>query len=40
MRCNTTPVGLEDDDGIWPLHFCHVLLGRVDERDDVIWPSL
>jgi hypothetical protein len=31
------PVGLEEvDDGIWSIHFCHVLLGRVDERDDVI----
>lgn len=24
------------DDGIWSIHFCHVLLGRVDERDYVI----
>jgi putative transposase len=31
------PVGLEEiDDGIWSIHFCHVLLGRVDERDYVI----
>jgi len=31
------PVGLEKvDDGIWSIHFCHVLLGRVDERDYVI----
>jgi putative transposase len=31
------PVGLEEvDDGIWSLHFCHVLLGRVDERDYII----
>ena len=30
-------VGLEEvDDGIWSLHFCHVLLGRIDERDSVI----
>jgi len=27
------PVGLEEvDDGIWSIHFCHVLLGRVDVR--------
>ena len=32
-------VGLEEiDDGIWSIHFCHVLLGRVDERDHVIRP--
>ena len=31
------PVGLEETgDGIWSIHFCHVLLGRVDERDYVI----
>lgn len=31
------PVGLEAvDDGIWSIHFCHVLLGRVDERDYII----
>jgi putative transposase len=31
------PVGLEEvDDGIWSIHFCRVLLGRVDERDYVI----
>jgi putative transposase len=31
------PVGLEEiDDGIWSIYFCHVLLGRVDERDYVI----
>jgi len=31
------PVGLEEvDDGIWSIHFCHVLLGRVDERDHII----
>jgi transposase InsO family protein len=30
-------VGLEEvDDGIWSIHFCQVLLGRVDERDYVI----
>jgi transposase InsO family protein len=33
------PVGLEEvDDGIWSIHFCRVLLGRVDERDYVIRP--
>ena len=31
------PVGFEEiDDGIWSIHFCRVLLGRVDERDYVI----
>lgn len=31
------PVGLEEiDDGIWSIHFCQVLLGRVDERDYII----
>jgi transposase InsO family protein len=31
------PIGLEEvDDGIWSIHFCQVLLGRVDERDYVI----
>jgi putative transposase len=31
------PVGLEEvDDGIWSIHFCHALLGRVDERDYII----
>jgi transposase InsO family protein len=31
------PVGLEEvADGIWSLHFCHVLLGRIDERDYII----
>lgn len=31
------PVGLEEvDDGVWSIHFCQVLLGRVDERDYVI----
>jgi hypothetical protein len=34
-------VGLEAvDDGIWSIHFCRVLLGRVDERDYVIRPRL
>lgn len=33
------PVGLEEvDDGIWSIHFCHVLLGRIDERDYIIRP--
>src|SRR5439155_23692255 len=27
-------IGLEEvDDGIWSIHFCRVLLGRIDERD-------
>jgi hypothetical protein len=31
------PVSLEEvDDGIWSIHFCNVLLGRIDERDYVI----
>jgi transposase InsO family protein len=31
------PIGLEEvDDGIWSIHFCNVLLGRVDERDYII----
>src|SRR5216683_2827656 len=31
------PIGLEEvADGIWSIHFCHVLLGRVDERDYII----
>jgi len=31
------PVGLEEvADGIWSIHFCHVLLGCVDERDYII----
>ena len=30
-------IGLEEvDDGIWSIHFCNVLLGRVDERDYII----
>ncbi len=33
------PIGLEEvDDGIWSIHFCQVLLGRLDERDYVIRP--
>jgi putative transposase len=31
------PIGLEEvDDGIWSIHFCGVLLARIDERDYVI----
>jgi len=31
------PVGLEEvADDIWSIHICHVLLGRVDERDYII----
>jgi len=31
------PLGLEEvADGIWSIHFCRVLLGRVDERDYII----
>ena len=31
------PVGLEEvDDDVWSIHFCSVLLGRVDERDYII----
>jgi hypothetical protein len=30
-------VGLEEiDDDIWSPYFCHVLLTRIDERDDVL----
>jgi len=30
-------IGLEEvDDCIWSIHFCNVLLGRVDERDHMI----
>jgi hypothetical protein len=30
-------IGLEEvDDGVWSIHFCHVLLARVDERDFII----
>jgi transposase InsO family protein len=33
------PLGLEEvDDGLWSIHFCHVLLGRIDERDYIIRP--
>jgi transposase InsO family protein len=31
------PIGLEEvADGIWSIHFCAVLLGRIDERDYII----
>lgn len=41
MRSRPHPVGLEEvDDGIRSIHFCHVLLGRVDERDYIIRPWL
>jgi len=31
------PVGFEEvADGIWSIHFCAVLLGRIDERDYII----
>lgn len=31
------PIGLEEvADGIWSIHFCRVLLGRIDERDYII----
>ena len=34
-------VGLEEiDDGIWSLHFCHVLLGRIDERKALVKGQL
>jgi hypothetical protein len=30
-------IGLEEvADGIWSIHFCHVLIGRLDERDYII----
>ena len=33
------PVGLEEiADGVWSLHFCHLRLGHVDERDYRIHP--
>ena len=36
-RSKQHPVGLEEvADGIWSIHFCRVLLGRVDERDYII----
>jgi hypothetical protein len=35
------PVGLEEtDDGIWSIHFCHVLLGRIDRRTRLRHPGL
>jgi hypothetical protein len=31
------PIGLEEiEDGVWSIFFCHVLLGRLDERDYVL----
>lgn len=34
-------IGLEEvDDGIWSLYFCHVLLGRIDERRALIKGQL
>jgi len=31
------PIGLEEiEDGVWSIYFCHVLLGRLDERDYVL----
>src|SRR5262245_41920641 len=33
------PIGLEEiADGIWSIHFYHVRLGHVDERDYIIRP--
>jgi transposase InsO family protein len=33
------PIGLDEiADGVWSLHFCHVRLGHVDERDYIIRP--
>ena len=33
------PVGLEEiADGVWSIHFCHVRLGHVDERDRIVHP--
>ena len=33
------PVGLEEiADGVWSIHFCHVRLGHVDERDRIVRP--
>jgi transposase InsO family protein len=33
------PIGLEEiADGVWSIHFCHVRLGHVDERDHLIRP--
>ncbi len=35
----TSPQEREEvDDGIWSIHFCQVLLGRLDERDSIIRP--
>jgi transposase InsO family protein len=32
-------IGLEEvDDGVWSIHFCHVLLARLTERDFIIRP--
>jgi hypothetical protein len=34
-------VGLEEvEDGIWSLHFCGVLLGRIDERREIVRGQL
>jgi transposase InsO family protein len=31
------PIGLEEtDDGTWSVYFCHVLLGRIDERTETL----
>ncbi len=31
------PIGLEEvADGLWSIYFCHVLLGRIDERDYIL----
>jgi hypothetical protein len=27
---------MPNDDGVWSIYFCRVLLGRVDERDYII----
>ena len=36
---NDLPVGLDEiADGVWSIHFCHVRLGHVDERDRLIRP--
>jgi hypothetical protein len=32
-------IGLDEiADGVWSIHFCHVRLGHVDERDYIIRP--
>jgi hypothetical protein len=37
QRLKQHTIGLEEvADGIWSIHFCRVLLGRVDERDYII----